>query len=169
MYNDPTRTPQQPDLGPTGQQFLKGTPVYDIKGDKVGTVWGLDQRRNTLVIEKGLFFPKDIPVPMSAIDHSDADGVYLNLSKEDVSKGNFAAASAMDTQTSYAGTAADTGLRERAAGEDVTVPVREEELEVGKLREEQGRARPQGYHRGAEDGDGARHARGAQSRAPARR
>ena len=146
MYNDPTVNPQNPDRSPTGltgQQFAQGAPVYDINGDKVGTVGGVDPQSNALVIQKGLFFPKDIPVPMSAIARSDADGVYLNLSKDDAISGNFGAASATAAQTSYGGTAPSdigTGPRERAAtGEDIAVPVREEELIAGKERGEAGR------------------------------
>jgi uncharacterized protein (TIGR02271 family) len=112
-----------------GQQFAQGTPVYDVNGDKIGTVADVDQQNNGLVIQKGLFFPKDIPVPMSAIARSDAEGIYLNTTKDDVVNGNFASAGggtyatdrAVDTETPYRADAAraagdrDLNLGDRAA------------------------------------------------------
>jgi uncharacterized protein (TIGR02271 family) len=93
-----------------------------------------------MIIHKGLFFPKDIAVPMGAIARSNADGVYLTVTKHDVSSGNFGAVSTTGTQTASSGTAADTGMRTRGTtGEDIAVPVREEELQARKLQEEQGR------------------------------
>lgn len=85
-----------------------------MNGDKVGTVADVDQLNNSLVIQKGLFFPKDFPVPMSAIARSDADGVYLNVSKDDVTSGNFAGTATrgyatetvVDPETPYAADAA---------------------------------------------------------------
>jgi uncharacterized protein (TIGR02271 family) len=104
------------DTGYTGygnnamQQFPQGTPVYDINGDKVGTVAEADPQNNGLIIQKGLFFPKDIPVPMSAITRSDPDGIYLNVSKDDVSNGNWGATGYdnVDTQTPYRANAAQS-------------------------------------------------------------
>src|SRR5579884_2012773 len=110
-----------------GQQLAQGTPVYDVNSDKVGTVADTYQQNNAMIIQKGLFFPKDISVPMSCIARSDADGVYLNISKDDVSNGNFNAAgsqwnrtgTAVDTETPYqAGPARSVGdqpLGDRAA------------------------------------------------------
>jgi uncharacterized protein (TIGR02271 family) len=143
MYNDSAGNPRQSDLGapgPMGQQFARGTSVYDVHGDKVGTVSAWDQQSNSMIIHKGLFFPKDIAVPMGAIARSNADGVYLNVTKHDVSSGNFGAAPTRGTQAAPTGTAADTGMRTReTTGEDIAAPVREEELQARKLQEEQGR------------------------------
>jgi len=143
MYSDPTRNPQQPDLnvtGATGQHIARGMPVYDVHGDKVGTIRAWDQQSNSMIIQKGLFFPKDIAVPMGAIARSNTDGVYLSVTKHDVSSGNFGAASTIGTQTASTGTAADTNMRTRGTtSEDIAVPVREEELRARKLQEEQGR------------------------------
>ena len=99
--------------------FPRGTPVYDNNGDKVGTVAEVDPWNNGLIIQKGLFFPKDTPVPMSAIARSGADGIYLSVSKDDASYGNWSAsntssassyadAGAVDTQTPYRADAAQS-------------------------------------------------------------
>ena len=115
------------------RQLAQGAPVYDVNGDKICTVADADQLNNLLVIQKGLFFPKDFPVPMSAVAHSDADGVYLNVSKDDVTSGTFAGAgtpgyasdSAADTQTPYDADAArsvgDQSLGNQAATTAPTV------------------------------------------------
>jgi hypothetical protein len=68
-------------------QFVQGTPVYDVDGDKVGTVADVDPQNNGLIIQKGLFFPKDFTVPMSVVARADADGIYLNVSKDEVTSG----------------------------------------------------------------------------------
>jgi PRC-barrel domain len=126
MFDDINRG----DAPRAGQQLAQGAPVYDVNGDKVGTVADVDRQNSALVIQKGLFFPKDIPVPMSAIVRADADGVYLNRNKDDVIKGNFANTrsagerayatdTAVDTQTPYAADPArsvgDRDLGNRAA------------------------------------------------------
>jgi uncharacterized protein (TIGR02271 family) len=148
MYSDPTGNPQQPDLnltGATGQHIARGMPVYDVHGDKVGTIRAWDQQSNSMIIHKGLFFPKDIAVPTGAIARSNTDGVYLSVTKHDVSNGNFGAASTRGTQSASTGTGPDTGMRTRGTpGEDSAVPVREEELRARKLQEEQGRDHPHG-------------------------
>lgn len=144
----------------TNQQVAQGTPVYDVNGDKVGTVADLDQANNAMVIQKGLFFPKDIQVPLSTVARSDADGVYLSVTKDDVSNGNFASSGAsgydtdrgVDTQAPYNATPArsvgDADLNARAAttpntarddlarGADHPTPVRDGDIAV-PVREEE--------------------------------
>ncbi len=84
------------------QHFQKGTPVFDVNGDKLGSVAESGQLGNELIIQKGLFFPKDFPVPASAIARTEADGIYLKVTKEDASNGNWGNASNMvDTETPY--------------------------------------------------------------------
>ncbi len=99
------------DGGNALEQFPKGTPVYDASGEKVGTVAEADPQHNGLIIQKGLFFRKDIPVPISAIARSDSEGIYLNVSKDDASNGIWgtardANATNVDTQTPYRADAA---------------------------------------------------------------
>jgi hypothetical protein len=79
-------------------QFAQGAPVYDVNGDKVGTVADVDPQSNDLIIQKGLFFPKDFPAPMSVVARADADGIYLNVSKDEVTGGHL---TTPDTSTDY--------------------------------------------------------------------
>jgi hypothetical protein len=79
-------------------QFAQGTPVYNVAGDKVGTVADVDPQNNGLIIQKGLFFPKDFTVPMSVVARADADGIYLNVSKDEVTSGNL---TTPDTSSEY--------------------------------------------------------------------
>lgn len=120
-----------------------------------------------LVLQKGLFFPHDYTVPMSAITRSDADGVYLNVTKDDVTNQTFDtpsnAQSYQQTERMGAGNLDRSNLTEQpltqtqsqgaeygnagntdlyaggshptpTQGNDIAVPVREEELVVGKER-----------------------------------
>ena len=97
-------------------QFAQGTPVYDVDGDKVGTVADVDPQNNGLIIQKGLFFPKDFTVPMSVVARADADGIYLNVSKDEVTSGNLPTPDAsgeydeddVDPQTPYGANAAQS-------------------------------------------------------------
>lgn len=158
-----------------GRHFTEGTPVYDVNGDKVGAVSEQAVQGDNLVLQKGLIFPHDYYVPLRAVSSADADGIHLNVTKDDVTNQTFdnAAATSMldtasglnDTDMSYQmsdrdiqanpvsdRTSADYGYTDRqadySAGQhdtppregDVRVPVREEQLNVGKQQTEAGRA-----------------------------
>jgi hypothetical protein len=68
---------------PVGHQFVQGTPVYDINGAKVGTVSEHGVQRGYLVIHHGLL-RDDIYIPLDMIQGSDANGVALNMAKQEV-------------------------------------------------------------------------------------
>src|SRR5260221_14264082 len=68
---------------PVGHQFVQGTPVYDINGVKVGTVSEHGVQRGYLVIHHGLL-RDDIYIPLDMIQGSDANGVALNMTKQEV-------------------------------------------------------------------------------------
>jgi uncharacterized protein (TIGR02271 family) len=72
----------RPGAGP--QAIVPGTTVYDAAGDKLGSVHDYDPRGAYLVVQKGLFFPKDRYVPTDAIARATLDGVFLTLSKRDL-------------------------------------------------------------------------------------
>ena len=163
MYNDPTTTNQPSNAidatqaplaeqsaldtqdtmdGTAGMgQFYEGTPVYDVNGAKVGTVSEHGVQDNALVIHHGLL-RDDVYIPLSVIDSKDADGVYLSISKDDALSG--VALDTMDDTTQTAGTVSVAGgtLTDQAdvlETDQMTVPVRQEELVVGKQQEEIGR------------------------------
>lgn len=68
---------------PVGHQFVEGTPVYDINGAKVGTVSEHGVQRGYLVIHHGLL-RDDIYIALDVIQGSDANGVILNMAKQEV-------------------------------------------------------------------------------------
>lgn len=158
MYNDPNTTNQPVDtlatdqtaLGDQGalggtmntQQFMEGTPVYDMSGAKVGTVSEHGVQDNSLVIHHGLL-RDDVYIPLSVIDSSDTDGIYLTISKDDALNGGALGMSA-DTMSATGGTLAtpqQTTVTNQTDIEtdQINVPVRQEELVVGKQQEEVGR------------------------------
>jgi hypothetical protein len=61
-----------------------GATVYDVSGEKLGKVSGGIALGDYFRLEKGLLFPHEYYVPKTAISHIDPDGVYLNVSKDDV-------------------------------------------------------------------------------------
>ena len=128
-----------------------GTDVYDASGDKIGTVQEYNPQANCIVVQKGIIFTKDLYIPLSAIDSRDSDGLYLNLTKDQLKDDRFAnppAYSTTDTATNTAYTAPAAGvttdsdiLNRSDQNRDVNVPVREEELTVDKTRRQVGEAR----------------------------
>ena len=61
-----------------------GATVYDMSGEKLGKVSGGIALGDYFRLEKGLIFPHEYYVPKSVISRIDPDGVYLNVSKDDV-------------------------------------------------------------------------------------
>jgi hypothetical protein len=61
-----------------------GATVYDVSGEKLGKVSGGIVLGDYFRLEKGLIFPHEYYVPKSAIARMDADGVYLNVTKDEM-------------------------------------------------------------------------------------
>lgn len=104
----------QRDTGTNNQSFdptqiVDGTPIFDVGGDKVGTVSQYEPQDAYLIMQKGWFFPHDVYVPLDAIARQDADGLYLRYQKDDLKNMNWdqqptmSREEANDTQTSRAG------------------------------------------------------------------
>lgn len=72
-----------------GQQFVEGTPVLDAAGEKVGTVSEHNVQGGYLVVHKGWLFPRDVYVPLSAVGRSDAQGISLNMYKDELKNQNW--------------------------------------------------------------------------------
>src|SRR5690348_4665294 len=136
--------------GTVGSTFAEGTPVFDVNGDKVGSVAENATQGEYFVVRKGLIFTHDLYIPLNAVARSDMDGIYLNVSKDQIQSqgwdqppaaatGFMARDRTIDATTDNA---ADTTFETRdqrrddtLAGHptplrdgDVAVPVREEEL-----------------------------------------
>lgn len=124
-------------------QLVNGTPVYDSNDDKVGDVSQYQPGDGYFIMTKGFFFPKDLYVPMNAITRATTDGVYLNLTKDQIKNQSWDnPPTQTGTNAMYGqGTAPDTtGRTTQTAqqGRQIDVPVAEEELVARKQREQIG-------------------------------
>lgn len=68
-----------------------GTDVFDVNGDKIGSVLQSNPQMDYLVVEKGILFKKDLYIPTSAVSGSSPNGISLNLSKDDLKDDRFTA------------------------------------------------------------------------------
>lgn len=66
------------------QRLADGMTVYDLNGEKIGTISGYTTSSAYFKLEKGLIFHHDYYVPMSAVARIDPDGVYLTVLKDDI-------------------------------------------------------------------------------------
>jgi uncharacterized protein (TIGR02271 family) len=131
----------------TGQD-LRGADVYGADGDKVGKVSAVYP--GYIVVEKGLFFPTDYYIPMSAIASYDTDRVSLNVSK-DAALGRGWDTRPVDLETATVGTTtattdtftgSDRFAAERIeSDEEIRIPVMEEELTATVREREAGAVR----------------------------
>ena len=132
-------------------RLASGMVVRSADGDKLGKIVSFDD--NGVVVEKGIFFPKDYICSFDQIDAVSDDEVYLkwgtNLVEQQYDNyygsGSYARETADEgawTDYDYEGRRAGGGGRAEAAREHMSIPLREEELQVQKkgLREK-GRVR----------------------------
>ncbi len=149
----------------TQQQFYQDATVYDASGEKVGTLHAHDEQGGYITVQKGFLFHKDLYIPLSAVQGTDADGnVQLSLYKDDLQDGRYdeppvggvsgeegysQRATVADTTTTRAPMAtrvqdpmpAPAPRQTQATvrnDETINVPVYEEELSVGKRQQELG-------------------------------
>jgi len=151
----------------TQQQFYQDATVYDTVGEKIGTLHAYDPEGGYITVQKGFLFHKDLYIPVDAAQSTDADGnVHLSLHKDDLADSRYdnppvSSSAGMAREDSYAqrATVAETvetttpttpttptkaapGRRDQATvrtDDMINVPVFEEELVVGRQREEMGR------------------------------
>ena len=131
-------------------RLVAGTDVYGADNEKIGTV--ADVGQNYFLVQKGWLFIKDLYLPTSAIAQADSDAVYLNLTKQQAEQmgrdqlpttgdawyGTHRTGGTM-TGTGYA-TDREVG-RTVNEGENISVPIVEEQLKAGVRETETGRAR----------------------------
>jgi uncharacterized protein (TIGR02271 family) len=86
-----------------------GQDVYGADGNKVGSVSALEG--DYIVVSKGFFFPTDYYIPTSAINTADADGVYLNVTKDEALNQGWDTAPAASGDTYLEEPVVDAGLR----------------------------------------------------------
>ena len=64
--------------------FPEGKPIYDKYGERLGEVSTDGVIENSLMMTKGRLFKHDVAIPVSAIERSDADGIYLNRTQREI-------------------------------------------------------------------------------------
>ena len=69
--------------------FAAGADILDNFGEVVGSLDTANGREGYLAVLKGIFFTKGIFLPISAVDHISADGIYLNLTKDELRDRRF--------------------------------------------------------------------------------
>ena len=131
----------------TGQD-LTGAEVFGSDGDKVGTVSAVYP--GYIVVEKGLFFPTDYYIPMSAVASYDTNQVYLSVAK-DAALDRGWDSRPVDLETATIGTttaSTDTVIdTDRIAAtriesdDELRIPVMEEELTATVRPQEAGAVR----------------------------
>src|SRR5260370_568635 len=70
------------------QRVGKGPKVYGWAGKGVGRVYQYDRAGGWMEVEKGMFSPKDLFIPVTAVDYLDNGGVHLRVTT-DVLKNAF--------------------------------------------------------------------------------
>ena len=139
-----------------GGQVRAGAEVFGSDSEKIGDV--ADVGANYFLVQKGLIFIKDLYLPMSAIARVHEGHLHLNITKREAeTMGREQLPAEKDawygSATRTAGyETADTATRGRATGraatdrtmhegENVSVPVVEEQLKAGVREKEAGTAR----------------------------
>jgi hypothetical protein len=71
------------DLSSIAERLAVGMVVYDARGERLGDITQYDIGRDLMVVEKGIFRPKALLVPLSAIQeiHPGMFTVYLSLAR----------------------------------------------------------------------------------------
>ena len=147
------------------QHIQPGTNVYASDGDKIGDVSEVGV--NYVLVRQGWLFTTDRYIPLAAIAGVDADGIYVNVAKDQIEHMGWdvmpeegattatygtTTSTVRDTSDTMASTVRDTSVRrdETAmqphardvdAGAEVAIPVVEEELRAGKRAVEGGGVR----------------------------
>jgi len=101
-----------------GTQFIAGESVFDVAGEKIGSVSEESVHGRYLVVQKGWLFPKDIYIPLNAVERNDAEGVYVSLHKDDLSSSQYENPPADIDGTAASTTASDTATRDTSYAEN---------------------------------------------------
>lgn len=128
-----------------GADIPTGADVFGADGEKVGSVAAAYP--GYIVVEKGIFFPTDYYIPVSAVASYDGGQVYLNVAKDAALQSGWDAQptdleTAAFTPTSAGTDTAAWGDATRTTGEEeIHVPVMEEELTATVRKQEAGAVR----------------------------
>jgi uncharacterized protein (TIGR02271 family) len=114
-------------------QISVGDDVYGSDGDKVGSV--AEVQSGYIVVEKGFFFPTDYYIPLSAIASASGGQVYLSTTRD------AALNSGWDVVPDVQATTMTSAATATATGEEIRIPVMEEELTATVREQEAGAVR----------------------------
>jgi uncharacterized protein (TIGR02271 family) len=121
----------------------EGMIVRSIDGENLGKVYAI--RETDFLIEKGLFFPKDYVCRYADISDIRNGEIVLLLGRESLRKAwsddKYGATAGLGTHAGLGTNAGLTSDRSMRAGEEVTIPVHKEELDVVKRDVQAGEVR----------------------------
>jgi uncharacterized protein (TIGR02271 family) len=136
-------------------RLVAGADVYGSDNEKIGTV--ADVGQNYFLVQKGWLFIKDLYLPMSSIASADGNNIFLSLTKHEAEQmGRDELPAEGDTwygaqRTGYAATGTETSgygtdrevgrTANYREGENVSVPIVEEQLKAGVREKDTGAAR----------------------------
>lgn len=116
------------------QAIQHGWDVFDADGDKVGDV--SDVFAGYVTVSKGFIFTSERYIPVSAIERTAHDRVYLNVTKDEIDASGW---DQMPETGVYAQPDQQpTTPRPDASGDDETLKLREERLRADKQRVQTG-------------------------------
>jgi hypothetical protein len=72
--------------GEVGWSIPLGTPVYDVAGEKMGSVKGADNY--ALSVEEGLLLITTYTIPMSLVESYDDGAIHLSVTKAEAAGKN---------------------------------------------------------------------------------
>ena len=87
-YDGLPATTNSVDVQDVADRLAVGMAVYDVEGERLGDISQYDVPRRLLVVEKGIFHPRVLFVPFSAIQSVNREDliIYLNLPRDVVVK-----------------------------------------------------------------------------------
>ena len=87
-YDGLPATTNSVDVQDMADRLVVGMAVYDVEGERLGDISQYDVPRRLLVVEKGIFHPRVLFVPFSAIETINREDliIYLNLPRDVVVK-----------------------------------------------------------------------------------
>jgi hypothetical protein len=69
-------------IGVAVDRLGKGPKVFDLEGKEIGRVYQYDPVGGWIAVEKGAIFPKDLFIPVTAVEYLDDRGVHLRVTKD---------------------------------------------------------------------------------------
>jgi hypothetical protein len=78
-YDGLPATTNSVDVQDVTDRLAVGMAVYDVAGERVGDVSQYDNQRRLLVVEKGIFHPRVLFVPFSAIQSVNREDLTISL------------------------------------------------------------------------------------------